>query len=331
MTTDITAGAIDHPGMIRRLSRLMDDDGHIRVLAIDHLAQDFDVLLAPEAQDHAGVAATKAKVIAALANDVTGVLIDPPMAGALLASGAIPKSLGLVTAAEEESYTFPDGPRSSRMREGWGVDETAALDADMLKFLWFYRPDLDADVAAAQRELLTALAAECTAAAIPLIVEPIWFAIAGEDPSSPEWRAARHQGVVDSARAAADCGAHLLKVEFPGDATTAEGRAEAARLCAQIDATGRPWVLLSAGVSADEFELQLETACGAGCVGYMAGRSVWRSAIDAAAGANFATEIETSRERLRRLNAIVATGRDADTPLLPQDAAVEAFPASWYR
>lgn len=315
-----------HPGVVRSLRRIADREGFVLVCAIDHLAE-FEVLLGPVGSvPYADIVAAKASVVRAVSSEVSAVLLDPDFGiGHLLVSGAVPPTVGLVASFEAENYEFPDGPRGSILRPGWTPAVAAAAGADMLKFLWFYRPDLDAEVAEAQRRLLTETYEQCRTAGIPLVVEPIWYPVHGEDPSSPEWQRSRVAGIVRSAVEAEQLGCDMLKIEFPGSAGTEAGRQEARTRCEELDAAvSVPWVILSAGVDYAEFAAQLAVACSAGASGYMAGRSVWSDVITTG-------DASAVVERIRGLNRIVrGLGRPL-APVEPLADALAALPRGWYR
>lgn len=110
---------------------------------------------------------------------------------------------------------------------------------------------------------------------LPLIVEPIWVPLEGEDLNDPGVRAKRVRGVVDAAVLAQNLGADLVKTEFPGWVDTDQQRDVGFAACAEIDAgLELPWLLLSAGVSFDQFMVQTEIAAKAGSAGFIASRAV---------------------------------------------------------
>lgn len=309
------------PGIVRSLERVLSDDGYVLVCAVDHLADFDDLLRGPTDAD--SVAAAKARVVEAVVGDASAVLLDPAKSlGHLILSGDLPARTGLIVGIEEENYAFPHGPRASILRPDWSAAKAKATGVDLLKFLWFYRPDLDQDVARAQRETLATVSAAARAASIPLVVEPIWFPVDGEDPSSPEWRSNRAEGIVRSAIEAENIGLDMLKLEFPGDVDTEESRELARARCAQLDAAvTAPWVILSAGVTFADFEVQLEIACEAGAIGFMAGRSLWKDAVTTG-------DVSSVTSRMRRLNDIVrahASPFHATRPL-----AEISLPETWY-
>ena len=313
------------PGIIRSLHRVASDDGFVLVCAVDHLAEFEELLGDIGTVPFGAVVRAKADVIAAVSGSASAVLLDPGFGiGHLVASGVLPAHTGLIASIEEESYRFPNGPRGSLMRAGWTAAKAKAAGADLLKFLWFYRPDLDATVASAQRALLAQIRSECVIASIPLVVEPIWYAVETEDTASATWQAARIDGIISSAIEAESIGLEMLKVEFPGDVSTEAGRDAAARACARLASSiSSPWVILSAGVSFEDFLVQLRIACQNGASGYMAGRSVWKDAVTNG-------DVAAVRSRIETLDAIV---REHGTPLsraVPLETLIADVPKHWY-
>src|SRR5258705_3370415 len=171
---------------------------------------------------------------------------------------------------EDEDYKPTTVHRKTRFRENWSVKQMKLLGIDVCKLLWFYRPN--SEVAEHQREVVRSLVRECAELSLPLVVEPIWFPLEGEDPKSDAWKQRRVRGIVESAHEANSFGVDILKVEFPGYVETEEGRAKALEDCKQLDAgVNVPWMLLSAGVGYEAFKTQVGIACHAGGSGFMAG------------------------------------------------------------
>jgi tagatose 1,6-diphosphate aldolase len=226
------------PGKVRALQRVTSEDGFFLVCALDHLS-DFAELLGPDPSrvSHADVVRAKDAIIRAVAPSVSAVLIDPYYAlGHLGVSGAVPRDVGLMAPLENEDYAIPEGPRRTRLRKGWGMSQIKASGADVAKLLWFFRPDADPDTADAQRELVRNLVRQSGELSLPLVVEPIWYPLPGEDPSSETWKRARVEGIVASAVEADRLGVDTLEVEFPGYVDTDAGVARARAACAELDA-----------------------------------------------------------------------------------------------
>ena len=322
------------PGKIRGLQRVTSADGFFLICAIDHLS-DYAELLAPDPATvtYADVVASKDAVIRAVRPSISAVLVDPLYAlGHLVASGAVPRDVGLMSSLEDEDYRHPSGPRRTRIREDWSLGGIKRAGADVCKLLWFYRPDGDAEVAEAQRRLIRDLVAECAELSLPLVVEPIWYPLPGEDPSSAEWKQARVRGILDSAIVCDRLGVDMLKVEFPGYVDTAEGIAAAEAACAELDAAvGVPWVILSAGVGYTDFATQVRIACSAGASGYLAGRSIWRDAVSTHDPAAREAAIAEARGRLDELNHITRRYGRPFLPTKPLDEVIKELPAGWYR
>jgi tagatose 1,6-diphosphate aldolase len=262
---------------------------------------------------------------------VSAFLLDARYGLHAVATGALPGTVGLMSAIEDEDYSIPEGPRRTRYREGWSLRQIKLAGADVAKLLWFYRPDGDPDVAEYQRYVVRSLADECALLSLPLVVEPIWYPLPGENPEAPEWKAARVEGILASALAANSLGVDMLKVEFPGYVGTQSGRENAAAACKELDAgVDVPWVILSAGVGYEDFKVQVEIACRAGASGYLAGRSIWRDAVSTHDPAAREAAITGARARLDELNAITrANGRPYVAARSLPDV-IETMPDGWF-
>ena len=328
-----TAAVPQDPGKIRGLQRVTSGAGFFEICALDHLS-DFAELLAedPATVAFADVITAKDGLVRALSPSVSAFLLDARYGLHTVATGALPGTVGLMASIEDEDYSIPDGPRRTRYRDGWSLRQIKLAGADVAKLLWFYRPDGDADTAEHQRYVVRSLADECARLSLPLVVEPIWYPLPGEDPGSPQWKAARTDGILASAFAANSLGTDMLKVEFPGYVDSQAGRDNAAAACKELDAgVDVPWVILSAGVGYAAFKTQVEIACRAGASGYLAGRSIWRDATSTLDPAAREVAVEEARARLDELNAITrANGRPyVAAHSLPD--VVEAMPDGWFR
>lgn len=316
------------PGKARGLQRVTTADGFLVSCALDHLTEFSELLPAPA--DFGATVRAKLDLVRDVAPVTSAVLVDAHFgAGYLAATRALPRDVGLMVSLEDGDYSL-DSPKWTRFREGWGPRQARDAGADAVKLLWWYRPDGDGALAESQRRTLAALAAECAELDLLLVVEPIWFPLPGEDTTSPFWRAARAEGIAESASTAEALGADVLKVEFPADLAAPDGEDAARVALARIDAVlRRPWVILSAGVPFTTFERQLGLACAAGASGYIAGRSLWRDVVSAV-GAPRAEAVRTMVGRLERLNDIVhSSGRPA-VVAADVDAALAALPEGWY-
>jgi tagatose 1,6-diphosphate aldolase len=321
-------------GKTRGLQRVTSPDGFFLICAIDHLS-DYGELLAPDPSTvtFTDIVRSKDAVVRAIAPSVSAVLLDPLYAlGYLVGAGSVPGDVGLMLSIEDEDYKHPEGPRRTRFREHWSAKRIKMAGADVCKLLWFFRPDGDPEIAQLQRKLVRDLADECANLSLALVVEPIWYPLPGEDPATEEWKARRFEGILESAREANALGVDMLKVEFPGDVGTEEGRAAAAGTCARLDAAvDVPWVILSAGVGYEDFRTQVEIACRAGASGYLAGRSIWRDAVSTHDPEERDKAIVRARGRLEELNTVARAHGRPFLPSRPLDEVIEALPPEWYR
>lgn len=321
------------PGKVRSFQRVTSEDGFFLICALDHLS-DFAELLGPDpaAVTFDEVVRAKDSIIRAVGGEVSAVLVDPLYAlGHLLVSGTVRRDVGLMAPLEDEDYAIPEGPRRTRLRPGWSMPQIRATGADVAKLLWFFRPDGDQEVADHQRALVADLARQSDELSIPLVVEPIWYPLPGEDPQSAEWKAARVEGIIASAVEADRLGVDMLKVEFPGYVDTEAGVAASRASCAALDAgVSVPWVILSAGVGFDDFVTQVQIACEAGASGYLAGRSVWRDAVSTPNPTRRAEEVAASVARIDRLNEVTRKNGRAFVPGVTLDEALAAQAQDWF-
>lgn len=319
------------PGKARGLQRVTSEDGFFLICALDHLSDLTDVLAPdPSTVTYADTVRAKLDLVKALSPSLSAFLLDPLYAlGPVAITRALPRDVGMMSSIEFEDYQIPPGARKTRFWENWNVRKAKAIGADVGKLLWFYRPD--AETAEHQRQVVRDLVAQCAEASLALVVEPIWYPLIGEDPTSAEWKARRVEGIIESAIEVNSLGVDMLKVEFPGSVDTEEGRAAAVDACQRLDAgVTVPWVLLSAGVGFSDFLTQVEISCAAGASGYLAGRSIWRDAVSTHDPSERDAALAESQRRLEELNAATRKHGRPYRPELSFDQAADAMPQGWY-
>ena len=329
--TPAAADLVDELGLRRRLARLTTEDGFFLVPALDHpenYLELFDKDISRVAYDT--VVRSKLELAAHLAPHASALLLDPVWSlGQAVATATLPRDVGLISSIELLAYTPEGFGLETELRPDWTPEKIARAGVDGVKVYLSYRAETD--VADSQRALVGDLAARCHAAGLPLVVEPIWYALPGEDATDPALQARRAAAIVASGAEFASIGADVLKMQFPGSVRTAEGRRSAEAAARELDgALDRPWVLLSEGVGYDEFAVQVEVVSAAGASGYIAGRAIWGDAVGAIPEADRRAGLERAARRLQELNAVVrAHGR----PYLPQvsvDQVVTAMPEDWH-
>ena len=319
-------------GKLRRLQRISDADGFVRVAAIDH-PENYLKLFDDDLSQvrHEEVVESKLELVAGMAAHCSAVLVDPVWSfGQGVLSGAIPGDVGIITGVERLYWTEGTFATTTEVREHWTIPLLARLGTDCAKLVVFYREEL-AEIAETQRELVRTLAAECDAHEIPLVVEPLWFPLEGENQADPALAAARARATVRSATVFADLGSDVMKVEFPGTVGTPEAEEAAAQACSDLDAGIEvPWVLLSANATFDQFAEQLRIASTAGACGFMAGRAIWGDAVGRHDAETRAKGVATACARLDQLADVLREhGRGWRTPV-PVAEAAAALPAPWH-
>ncbi len=253
---------------------------------------------APGTVSDAELAAAKADLVRHLANNAPAILLDPEVAlPAVVDDGILARNTALVVGMDASGFETVDGLRYTRFVPGITARRVRELGGDVAKMLFYTRPDrqgADSPVAAEMRKTVR----ECADEGILLIVELLTYQLEGE--SEDAYRAAFPGLVADGARLAVECGAKVLKLQYPG---SAEG-------CAAVTAAaaGVLWAVLSAGVDHGTFITQVRTAIAHGASGAMAGRSLWKDSLSISPALREEYLTTRALPRLRELAAAVDGG-----------------------
>jgi tagatose 1,6-diphosphate aldolase len=319
MTPSVTDTAA-RLGRLRGLDALSDVRGIFALAAIDH-RDSLGVAFRSagfEAPSPERIADLKATIARALAPHATGLLIDVELGAPAIASGA-PGPCPIVVPLEAQGYEDVSAGRVTTFLPGFSPALARTLGATACKLLLPYRPDHEAS-AALQDAIVGTAVAGCHAQGLPLILEPILYALPGESPEA--FAAAFAALVVAAAKRLQGLGPDILKVQFPRD-----DRGDEAAWCKQLDAAcgSTPWVLLGGGGAPEVFARDLRIACAAGASGFIAGRTLWTGII----GDDL--EAETWLRRvgvplLHSLRDIAQAGR----PWRERIGAVDAPPRDWF-
>ncbi|GLY04508.1 tagatose-bisphosphate aldolase [Actinoplanes sp. NBRC 101535] len=217
----------------------------------------------------AELAEAKADLLRYLANNAPAILLDPEVAlPGVVDDGVLARGTSLVVGLDASGFETVDGLRYTGLVPGVTAKTVRELGGDVAKMLWYTRPDRQ-DVTSRVADEMRSLIKECTDEGVLLIVELLTYQLEGE---TDEDYAAKFAGLVaDGAKLAVECGAKVLKLQYPG---SAEG-------CAAVTAAanGVPWAVLSAGVDHETFLGQVATAMAGGAGGAMAGRSLWKDSL----------------------------------------------------
>ncbi|HET7088824.1 MAG TPA: tagatose 1,6-diphosphate aldolase [Anaerolineae bacterium] len=269
-------------GKVRGLQQIADTHGIFAMCAMDHRGSMQRLInkATPDQVTYDTLVEYKRDLTEALAPESTAVLLDPIYGAAhAIASGALPGDVGLLVSLEETGYEHDAQGRVTTLLPDWSVEKIKRMGASAVKVLLYYRPDLSEN-AARQREVTRRVAEDCIRADIAFLLEPIAYPISGAE-EYPELFAARKPALVaDSARDLTPLGVDVLKAEFPADTRYMKDEGVQRAACELLHVSSQsPWILLSAGVTFDEFARQVKIACQAGASGFLGGRAIWEEAM----------------------------------------------------
>jgi sulfofructosephosphate aldolase len=238
----------------------------------------------------------KLDLVRALAPLAPAMLLDPEIGlPHVLEQRAFPARTGLLVSLERSgSRPSPEGLRQAELLPDVGAAGVRRLGGTGAKLLIRLRADRE-DADGANGRLLAAVAADCAAHHLLVVVEVLVYRMDDEDEAS--FRARRPDLIRQAAILAESCGAKYLKLEYPGSAEA----------CARLtDSLSAPWALLSAGVDHETFAGQLREAVAAGASGFIAGRSIWKESVVLPPDERLAFLGGAARRRVEELLSIVA-------------------------
>jgi tagatose-1,6-bisphosphate aldolase len=291
-------------GKYRLLQQCSTPNNALAVLALDHRSNLRQALRpdAPEQVSDGEMSAYKRQVIGTLAPASSAVLLDPEFGAAqCVISGALPGSVGLLTALELSGYTGDPTARNSQVLPGWSVEKARRMGASGVKLLVYYHPQ--APTAKETEALVTQVAADCAREEIPLFVEPLSYSPdLNVKKLSPQ---ERYSTVIETARRLTPLGMDVLKAEFPLDISAERDETGWQSACEELTKASRvPWVLLSASVNFDTFLRQVTIACRAGASGVAVGRAVWQEATSLAGAERSAFLHNVAYPRMHRITEV---------------------------
>ncbi len=267
-------------GKRRGLSQCATQYGAFAILALDH-RNNLRTAMNPEnpgSVTYDILVEFKQQVVDALAPQSSAVLVDPHIGAAPVVDHQdLPGKVGLLVAVEETGYSGESTDRINTIQPGWSVGKIKRMGASGAKLLIYYHPD--APHARDQENLISRVVEACDKFDLPLFLEPLSFSI---DPGKKKLSSAeKRQVVVETARRLSTLGIDILKAEFPLEVTEEPDEAVWKAACSELTGASKvPWVLLSAGVDFDTYLRQVEVACRAGASGVLAGRAIWKEAVD---------------------------------------------------
>jgi tagatose 1,6-diphosphate aldolase len=275
------------PGKYRGLQRLSDDAGLFKMVAVDQRNPIFGPIKrirGTAEAPYADVAAVKDLLTRALAPKSSAILLDPiySFPRALPFVGQRP---GLILTYEHSVLEETPGGVKSRPIPGWSVEKIRLGGADALKVLVHYRADAAPEVRKHQLAFVRAAGEACRKFDLVHLTEILIYALPGEAPGyATAHRARLVQEAVDDFLDPTllidiyklEPPSALQAVPDPNGKEAAAVQSLYDRLAAKLP---RPWVLLSAGASAEDFHRSLAYAYRTGASGYLCGRAIWQSAF----------------------------------------------------
>jgi len=285
------------PGKMRGIDTLATNEGVFAVLAIDH--RDSLKAVLPGDASAQEITNFKMQLIRGVGPQASGVMLEPEFSlPQAIETGALSSTSGFMAALEAQGYMQDPWAGPTQMMEGWTALDAKKMGASAAKLLLPYAPERLAH-AEQQRKVVSDTAAICADLDLALLVEPVAFGMHDAE---------RPAVVLDTVHQLTDLPIDVLKLEFPGDPSNPDGWAEA---CAAVDeACRQPWVLLSSGVTFEQYRAQLQVAFENGCSGFTGGRAIWRPASDASPTLRHEVIVGEVSNRFAELRSMaVATAR----------------------
>ncbi|HEY4933743.1 MAG TPA: tagatose 1,6-diphosphate aldolase [Terriglobales bacterium] len=278
------------PGKLAGMKAVSNENGVIAAAAMDQRGS-LKKALGTRATDE-GLIEFKNYVTEVLTQHASAILLDPEWG--LGPSKLRAKGSGLLLAYEKTGYDKALPGRLPDLLDVWSVRRLKEAGADCIKILLYYSTFDDPKVNDHKQAWTERIGDECRANDIPFFLELIGYKEGLED-KGPEYAKLKPQVVAESmAEFSKDrYGVDVLKVEVPINLQYVEGaksfkgpkvytKAEALQYFRKAaDATSKPFIYLSAGVSNPEFIEDLEFAAEAGVKfnGVLCGRATWKDGI----------------------------------------------------
>lgn len=250
------------------------------MLALDHRGS-FKKLINPnnpESVSHEEVINLKREIIGAIKDQISGMLIDEVYDIPADMQKGIPFLLPL----EKTGYSDQAGERVTELEKT--VEEIKTLGASGAKLLLYSNPFLPSAIK--QLELAKKVIDECKEQDFPLFLEIVTYEKEGKEEQ-------REKLVLGSLNMFVNAAVYpsVWKLEYPGNL-------EACKVITER-VGNTPWILLTRGVTFDEFLPQLKDAISSGAVGFLAGRALWQEVCSLQGDAKQKFLQETLPQRFR--------------------------------
>ena len=282
------------PGKLSGLKNLADKRGVIAAAAMDQRGSLQKALAKEKGGEITDADMQEFKIVVSqvLTQYASAILLDPEWG--LPAALARSKNSGLLLAYEKTGYDKATPGRLPDLLDNWSARRLKEAGADAVKILLYYTPTDGDKINDIKHAWVERLGDECRANDIPFFLELVGYE-EGVDEKGFEYAKKKPEIVAKSmAQFTPDrYGVDVLKVEIPINMKFVEGtksfagqkaysRAEAKQLFLRAaEATNKPFIYLSAGVSNAEFTESLELAAESGVkfAGVLCGRATWKDGI----------------------------------------------------
>lgn len=276
---------------LKRLKKLMNDQGYFNALAIDQRGALKRML--GEETEKKEMEEFKAIVSSKLTLYASAILLDPEYGWEAVQSKD--NNCGLLVAYEKTGYDTTEPGRMPSLLPEWSVKRLTEKGADGIKVLLYYDVDEELTINEQKDVFIERIASECHAEEIPFFLEIITYEGSLEDMKGIEFAKVKPRKVIESMKhfSQARFRVDVLKVEVPVNMDFVEGYAEGKTVYTQEEAAGYfqeqsdvgdiPYIFLSAGVTPELFQETLKFAKDASAKfhGVLCGRATWSGAAKA--------------------------------------------------
>jgi tagatose 1,6-diphosphate aldolase len=289
-------------GKLRGLSQCSNENSVFNILALDH-RQAVKKVFGDLPDPYAEAVKFKRAVVKTLTPFSTAILLDPSIGvGPCIADKSLPGRCGMIITVEASGYEGPSHARISRLPADWSCDRIKRIGASAVKLLVYYHSR--SETASAMKDLVAQVSSECKRLDAPLFLEVLTYSPNpdGKKLSPEEFT----EGVVQAAADLTPIGGDVYKAEFPVDVKAQPDPKKWEDACLSLNQASKiPWVLLSAGVDYPVFAQQTEAVCKAGASGILAGRAIWKEALEGPISKRDECLSTIGCDRLQKLQAVI--------------------------
>jgi tagatose 1,6-diphosphate aldolase len=316
-------------GKFEGLIACSDEKGLIAAVAIDQRGSLQKSMV--KCRGEGGIATSsdlvqfKKAVVKVLTPHASAVLVDPEFGLEALSEKA--RGAGVLLAYEKTGYDATVRGRLPDVLPEWSVRRLVEAGASAIKILLYYNAFDDPHTNLIKHAFIERIGAECVAYDVPFFLEPICYDDNLDD-KSLEFAHRKPDLVIRYMEefSKPQYGVDILKVEPPVNMKFVEGTSAFAGTAAYTrnqamslfrnatSAAKKPFIYLSAGVTAEIFRETLELAAEAGTdfSGVLCGRATWQDGIPVYVRDGYAALVnwlqDKGVENITSLNEVLAQG-----------------------